>query len=58
MFVVDRRATGDEIVRTSTGFPENRILAARVGVCGVVVVSSRSFRRSVQALAMDILSYA
>jgi len=31
MFVVDRRATGDDIFRTSIGLSENRILAARVG---------------------------
>jgi hypothetical protein len=31
MFVVDRRATGEDIFRTSISLSENRILAARVG---------------------------
>lgn len=55
IFVVDRRATGDDIVRISTGLSENRIVADRVGDGGMEVVSSR-FRRSVKALAIDIIS--
>lgn len=54
MFVVDRRATGDDIVRISTGFSEYRILADRRGAGGVEVsLSLLRFERNVKALEMD-----
>jgi hypothetical protein len=54
MFVVDRRATGDDIVRISTGFSENRILADRSGTGGAAVsLSLLRFERNVKALDID-----
>lgn len=58
MLVVDRRATGEDIVRMSTGFSEYRILADRPGTGGAVeevslVVSLLRFERNVNALDID-----
>lgn len=56
MFVVDKRATGDEIVRISTGLSEYRILADRPGtgeVEGSLVFSLVRFVRNVNALDKD-----
>ena len=54
MFVVDRRATGDDIVRISTGFSEYRILADRNGTEDVEVsLSLLRFERNVKALEID-----
>lgn len=54
MFVVDRRATGDEMVRISTGFAEYRILADRSGTGGFAIsLSLLRFERNVKALDID-----
>lgn len=54
MFVVDRRATGPEILRMSTGLSELRKLPAREGkVVGLMSASVRLLRR-VKALDNDM----
>jgi hypothetical protein len=54
MFVAETRPRGPEIVRMSTGLSELRMLFARRGIVGGIVVSVR-FERSVKALVIDML---
>jgi hypothetical protein len=54
MFVAETRPTGPEIVRISTGLSELRMLFARRGIVGGIVVSER-LERSVKALVIDML---
>jgi len=54
MFVVDRRATGPEILRMSTGLSELLKLPARRGRVGLMIASVRLLRR-VKALDIDML---
>lgn len=58
MFVVDRRATGEDIVRISTGLSEDRMVADCDGTAGVEVSLSllRFDERNVKALdIVDIM---
>jgi len=54
-FVVDRRATGPEIVRISTGLSELLTLPVRRGSFVDIVASERLLRK-VKALVIDIVS--
>jgi hypothetical protein len=54
MLVADTRAIGPDIVRMSTGLSELRMLFARRGIVGGIVVSERLERR-VKALVIDML---
>lgn len=54
MFVVDKRAIGDEIILRSIGVPEWRTLAERAGAADAKVISGRLLRL-VKARASDMM---